>query len=94
MIKRAESCLTCLWMLCAAMFFVAMSYSFMYGTLAPRISAYFWSLKAGKGLPTHQNGKVGTPACFVHFCGVEHRHKVVAAAQLMLGLASFPMDRS
>ena len=51
-------------MLCAAMFFVAMSYSFMYGTLAPRISAYFWSLKAGKGLPTYQNGKVGTPACF------------------------------
>ena len=76
------------------MFFVAMSYSFMYGTLAPRISAYVWGLKGGKGLPTYQNGKVGTPACFLCFGGAEHRHKMVAAAQLMLGLASFAMDRS
>ena len=71
------------------MFFVAMSYSFMYGTLAPRISAYFWSLKGGKGLPTHQNGKVGTPACFARFGGFKHRHMIAAATQLMLGLESF-----
>ncbi|CAL5221104.1 g3237 [Coccomyxa viridis] len=35
----------------AAMFFVAMSYAFMYGTLPQRLSAAFWSLKEGHGLP-------------------------------------------
>ncbi len=37
---------------CAAMFFVAMSYAFMYGTLPARLSAAFWSLKGGHGLPS------------------------------------------
>ncbi|CAK0782118.1 hypothetical protein CVIRNUC_005569 [Coccomyxa viridis] len=35
----------------AAMFFVAMSYAFMYGTLAPRLANCFWSVKDGH-LPT------------------------------------------
>ena len=47
-------------MSCAAMFFVAMSYSFMYGTLPARLSAMFWSLKEGHGLPKFNtmNGNV------------------------------------
>ena len=42
------------------MFFVAMSYSFMYGTLPARLSAMFRSLKEGHGLPkfNSMNGKV------------------------------------
>ncbi len=49
------------WVLCrAAMFFVAMSYAFMYGTLPQRLSAAFWSLKEGHGLPrfNSMNNKV------------------------------------
>ena len=37
------------------MFFVAMSYSFMYGSLAPRLSACFRSVKGGHGLPKFNN---------------------------------------
>ena len=44
----------------AAMFFVAMSYAFMYGTLAPRLANCFWSVKDGH-LPTWNDPHVRPP---------------------------------
>jgi hypothetical protein len=35
----------------AAMFFVAMSYAFMYGTLPNRISAWVWGMSQSDKLP-------------------------------------------